>query len=191
MVILKQKSVIISCLVLFLLIIFNSVSPVWAGEEYTLGPGDVLEVLVWNDEQLSKQVVVPPDCMISYPLAGDFNVKGITVAALEEQMQEQLKKYLPNTPVTVSLLAANDLKVYVLGKVNKPGVFPITLETNVMQALAMAGGLTTFADDNSILLLRSEGSKVTKLRFDYSRVEKGESLEQNVTLKRGDVIVVP
>ncbi len=191
MVSLNRKSIIISCLILFLSIVFNSFSPVLAAEEYKLGPGDVLEILVWNDEQLSKQVVVPPDCMISYPLAGDFNVKGITVAALEEKMQEQLKKYLPNTPVTVSLLAANDLKVFVLGKVNKPGVFPINLETNVMQALAMAGGLSTFANEKRILLLRHEDSKVTKLYFNYSNIEKGESLEQNVILKRGDVIVVP
>ena len=191
MVILKQKSIFTFCLILFVSIVFNSVSPVLAAEEYKLGPGDVLEILVWNDEQLSKQVAVPPDCMISYPLAGDFNVKGLTVAALEEQMQEQLKKYLPNTPVTVSLLAANDLKVFILGKVNKPGVFPINLETNVMQALAMAGGLSTFANEKKILLLRHENNKVTKLYFNYSDIEKGESLEQNIILKRGDVIVVP
>ena len=177
--------------VIFLFILFCYTTAVYAENDYQIGPGDVLEILVWNDEQLSRQIVVPPDCMVSYPLAGDFYVRGMTIAVLEEQMQVQFKKYLPDTPVSVSLLAANDLKVYVIGKVNKPGIFPINLETSIVQALAMAGGLSTFADAKDILILRRKGEEIIKLNFNYNEVEKGKNLSQNILLKRGDVIVVP
>lgn len=187
--IMKQLISIIFLLLLPFLICNSSMA--LADNDYKIGPGDVLEVMVWNDEQLSRQVVVPPDCMISYPLAGDIFVRGITVAVLEEQLQSQLNKYLPDTPVSVSLIAANDLKIYVIGKVNKPGVFPVNLETSVMQALAMAGGLSTFADSKDILIIRRQEDKVIKLKFNYHEVEKGKNLDQNILMKRGDVIVVP
>ena len=187
----EQKTSIVIYFIMLLSILFSSVSMALADNEYKIGPGDILEILVWNDEQLSRQIVVPPDCVVSYQLAGDFDVRGITVAELEEKMQEQFKKYLPNTPISVSLLAANDLKIYVIGKVNKPGMFPVNLETTVMQALAMAGGLTTFADEKEILILRREEEKDIKLKFNYKEMEKGKKLKQNIFLKRGDVIVVP
>ena len=187
--ILKNRFIV--TIVISFFILFYMASTVSADNEYKIGPGDILEVMVWNDEQLSKQVIVPPDCMVSYPLAGSFNVRGITIAELQEQLQAQLKKYLPDTPVSVSLLAANDLKIYVIGKVNKPGVFPVNLETSVMQALAMAGGLSTFADAKDIIIIRQQEDKVVKIKFNYHEIEKGKNLEQNIFVKRGDVIVVP
>jgi polysaccharide biosynthesis/export protein len=189
--ILKQKKYFIFCSIIFLSILFGLIPRARAGNQYRIGPGDILEIMVWNDEQLSRQIVVPPDCMVSYQLAGDFDVRGMTVAELEEKMQEQFKKYLPNTPISVSLLAANDLKIYVIGKVNKPGMFPVNLETTVMQVLAMAGGLSTFADEKEILILRREDSGDIKLKFNYNEIKKGKNLKQNIFLKRGDVIVVP
>lgn len=177
--------------VLILFYFFWMSGPVSAQNEYKLGPGDALEVFVWNDEQLSRQVVVPPDCIVSYPLVGDFDVKGKTVPELESEMQARFEKYLPDSPVSVSLLSANDLRIYITGKVNKPGVFPINLGTNVMQAISMAGGLSTFADGKKIIILRNEDNKIIKLEFNYSEVEKGKNLEQNIILKRGDVIVIP
>lgn len=186
-----KKDQCISMAVIALFILFFMASTASAANEYKIGPGDILEIIVWNDDQLSRQIVVPPDCMVSYPLAGEFYVKGMTIALLEEQMQEQLKKYLPDTPVSVSLLAANDLKIFVIGKVNKPGVFPVNLETSVMQALAMAGGLSIFADAKDIIILRRQGDGTIKLNFNYNEIEKGENLDQNILLKRGDVIVVP
>jgi polysaccharide export outer membrane protein len=176
---------------MLLIYILNGVSQAKDAIAYRIGPGDVLEIIVWNDQQLSKQVVVPPDCMISYPLAGDFNVKGRTIPELEKEMQDKFKDYLPETPVTVSLVAANDLRVYVIGKVNKPGVFPINMETDVIQALAMAGGLSPFSSEKNILILRNDDGFLQRYNFNYSQVEKGEHLEQNITLKKGDVIVVP
>ena len=188
---LKQKTYIVFYLIFFISTLLGLAASARADNEYTIGPGDVLEILVWNDEQLSRQVVVPPDGVISYPLVGDFIARGISINVLEQHMQKKFEQYLPDTPVSVSLVAANDLKIYVMGKVNKPGVFPINLETSVMQALAMAGGLSTFADAKDILLLRRKGDRIKKLDFNYKDIEKGKRLDQNILLKRGDVIVVP
>ncbi len=187
----NKKRFLLFSYIMLLIYILNGVSQAKDAIAYRIGPGDVLEIIVWNDQQLSKQVVVPPDCMISYPLAGDFNVKGRTIPELEKEMQDKFKDYLPETPVTVSLVAANDLRVYVIGKVNKPGVFPINMETDVIQALAMAGGLSPFSSEKNILILRNDDGFLQRYNFNYSQVEKGEHLEQNITLKKGDVIVVP
>lgn len=158
---------------------------------YTIGPGDILEISVWQDERLNRKVVVPPDGVISYPLIGDINVKGFTVADLRKIITERLKDYIPDAIVTVMLVEINNLKAYVIGKVNSPGEYPIDLDTNVMQILAMAGGLTPFADSDKIIILRKEGEKIIKIPFNYDEVAHGKKLEQNIILKRGDVVVVP
>jgi len=137
------------------------------------------------------KVVIPPDGVISYPLIGDINVKGFTVADLRKIITERLKDYIPDAIVTVMLVEINNLKAYVIGKVNRPGEYPIDLDTNVMQILAMAGGLTSFADSDKIIILRKEGEKIIKIPFNYDEVAHGKKLEQNITLKRGDVVVVP
>ncbi|NPA39154.1 MAG: polysaccharide export protein [Thermodesulfobacteria bacterium] len=158
---------------------------------YTIGPGDVLEISVWQDERLDKKVVVPPDGVISYPLIGDINVKGLTVADLRRVITQRLKSYIPDAIVTVMLLEINSLKAYVIGKVNRPGEYPIGLNTNVMQILAMAGGFTPFASPDKIIILRKKDGKLIKIPFNYDEVVKGKNLQQVITLKRGDVVVVP
>ncbi len=158
---------------------------------YTIGPGDVLEISVWEDERLNRKVVVPPDGVISYPLIGDINVKGLTVADLRKIITQRLKDYISDANVTVILVEINSLKAYVIGKVNRPGEYPIGLDTNVMQILAMAGGLTPFASSDKIIILRKEKGKIIKIPFNYDEVVGGKNLEQNITLKRGDVVVVP
>nr|MCR5854142.1 polysaccharide export protein [Thermodesulfobacteriota bacterium] len=158
---------------------------------YTIGPGDILEISVWQDERLNRRIIVPPDGVISYPLIGDINVKGLTVADLRKIITERLKDYIPDAIVTVMFIEINNLKAYVIGKVNRPGEYPIDLDTNVMQILAMAGGLTPFADSDKIIILRKEGEKIIKIPFNYDEVAHGKKLEQNIILKRGDVVVVP
>jgi len=174
----------------FLLIIIP-LSISHAQDQYLIGSGDVLDIYVWKDEALTRQVLVPPDGVVSFPLIGEKKATGLTVSELEKVFAEGLSKYLSDTPVTVSLHAANSLTAYVIGKVNKPGQFPITLDTNVMQALSMAGGLGTFADSKKIIVLRQEEGRNIKLNFNFDEVKKGDNLEQNIMLKRGDVIVVP
>ncbi len=158
---------------------------------YCIGPGDVLEISVWKDESLSRQVVVPPDYVISFPLIGDTDVTGLTVTDLRKTVTEKLVEYVPDASVTVMLFQINSMKAYVIGKVNNPGVFPINMESNVMQILSMAGGLNPFASPDKILILRQQENKTIKIQFNYKEVEKGKNLDQNILLQRGDVVVVP
>jgi polysaccharide biosynthesis/export protein len=158
---------------------------------YKLAPKDTLEISVWKDEALSKQLVVPPDGVVSFPLAGDITAKGLTVPELREVIKKKLSEFIPEPTVTVMLLSPASLTAYVIGKVNKPGEFPIVLDTNVLQILSTAGGFNPFAAPNKIVILRQSGEKLTRIPFDYNKVEKGESPEQNILLQRGDVVLVP
>ncbi len=158
---------------------------------YRIGPGDGLNISVWKDESLSKEIFVPPDGIISFPLIGEIDVTRLTVPELRERVMKRLGEYVPDATVTVMLLRANSLTAYVIGKVNKPGQFPINMDTNVMQILAMAGGLNPYAVPGKILVLRQKEGKTTALPFDYNEVKKGEDLKQNIVLNRGDVVVVP
>ena len=164
----------------------------WAGHAtYHIGPGDTLEISVWKDATLSRQVVVPPDSIISFPLIGDIDVGNMTVAKLRKTVAKKLSEYIPDATVTVMLVKIASLQAYVIGKVKRPGQFAITLDTDVMQILAMAGGMTPFASESNIIILRRQDNKITKIPFDYKEVEKGKNLAQNIILQRGDVVVVP
>ena len=189
----KKKVLFFLLLAIILIYPFNLSAKKVRGDipYYTIGPGDILEISVWQDERLNRRIIVPPDGVISYPLIGDINVKGLTVADLRKIITERLKDYIPDAIVTVMLIEINNLKAYVIGKVNRPGEYPIDLDTNVMQILAMAGGLTPFADSDKIIILRKEGEKIIKIPFNYDEVAHGKKLEQNIILKRGDVVVVP
>ena len=158
---------------------------------YKLGPGDILEITVWKEEGLEKQVIVPPDGVITFPHAGSFKAEGMTIDQVRNELAVRLGKIIVDPVVTVFLINYPSEKVYVIGKVNKPGEFPLTGPVDVMQALAMAQGMATFADQDSILILRRVNGKNTAIPFDYSDVESGDSLEQNIILKKGDVVVVP
>lgn len=158
---------------------------------YYIGAGDILEISVWKDESLSREVVVPPDRIVSFPLIGDIDVTHLTVTQLRETVKQKLSEYVPDATVTVMLLAMDSLKAYVIGKINNPGAFPISMDTRVMNILAMAGGLNPFASKGNILILRQEGGETIRIPFDYGDVEDGNKLEQNIVLQRGDVVVVP
>jgi polysaccharide biosynthesis/export protein len=160
-------------------------------ETYQLGPEDVIEISVWKEPDLTKQLAVRPDGKISYPLIGEVQAAGKTVTQLREEISKRLEKFVTDAQVTVMLLKAQYYKIYVMGKVNKPGEFVVGRPANVMQALAMAGGLTPFASPTRIFILRRVGGKEQTLPFDYKSVSRGEFLEQNVTLLPGDVVVVP
>ena len=162
-----------------------------AEKAYHIGPGDVIEISVWKDPDLSRTLTVPPDGIISFPLIDAINVTNLTVADLRQVVTEKLSEFVPDATVTVMLTELNSLKAYVIGKVNSPGEFPITLESNVMQILSQAGGLTPFAADGNIKILRQKGGKIIRIPFDYGEVEKGKNLEQNIILQPGDVVVVP
>ena len=158
---------------------------------YEIQPGDLLEISVWREETLEKQVLVRPDGGMSFPLVGDIQAAGKSVAELQELITERLTKYIPDPIVTVATLKLDGNKVYVIGKVARPGEFLVTRYVDVVQALSMAGGMTPFAADNKITVLRRENGKQRSIPFRYGDIEKGEDLEQNIILQSGDVVVVP
>jgi polysaccharide biosynthesis/export protein len=166
----------------------------WAADgplDYTIGPGDVLDISVWKDEALTKSLVVLPDGKISFPLIGELNVGGKTISKLKAEIEAKLVRYIPNVVLSVDVRQLNSMTVYVIGKVNNPGRFAMNSYINVLQALSSAGGLNTFASKGNIKIFRQEGEQTVIHPFDYEEVSAGKNLGQNITLKRGDVIVVP
>ena len=158
---------------------------------YRVGAEDVLEISVWREEDLKKEALVRPDGGISYPLIGEVQAAGKTVLEIQEEISKRIEKFIPDPAVSVAILKVGSQRVYVIGKVNKPGDFPVGRYVDVLQALSMAGGLTPFADANDIRVMRREGERQVVLPFEYSRVVRGQKLEQNVQLRAGDVVVVP
>jgi polysaccharide export outer membrane protein len=158
---------------------------------YHLQPGDVLQVVVWKETDLQSEVLIRPDGGISFPLAGDIWAAGRTTDELRTELETRVRKLVPDAVVTVSVKAPNGNRVFVIGKVNRPGDFPLLRPTDVMQALSLAGGATPFANTNKIRVLHREGSHQTSIRFRYSDVARGRNLEQNVLLESGDTVIVP
>jgi polysaccharide export outer membrane protein len=160
-------------------------------DDYLIGPEDVLEISVWKEEGLQKEILVRPDGGISFPLVGDIKAAGKSAAQLQKEIAARLQKYIPDPPVSVSILKIVNNKIYVIGRVNKPGEYLTGRYIDVLQALSMAGGLTPFASENNIKVLRKEGGKEIVFPFEYGKVQAGKALEQNIRLKSGDTVVVP
>ena len=158
---------------------------------YRLGAEDVLLVSVWKDEQLTREVVVRPDGMFSFPLVGDVQAEDRTVDEIRADLVKRLTKYIPNPNVSVAVMKVLSYKIYVVGRVNKPGEYLIGHYTDVLQALSLAGGLTPFAAENDIKVLRRVRGLQQVFLFRYGDVRKGQDLEQNILLQRGDSVMVP
>ncbi len=161
------------------------------GLGYRLEPGDLLQVSVWNEKDLQAEVLIRPDGGISFPLAGDLPAAGHTVAGLTALLEARIRKYVPDAVVTVAVKSAAGNRVFVIGKVQRPGDFALVGPLDVLQALSLAGGGTPFADMNDIRILRRSGDAQTSLRFRYGDIEHGRRLEQNILLQSGDTVVVP
>jgi polysaccharide export outer membrane protein len=160
-------------------------------EPYRIQPGDVLMVSVWKEQDLLSEVLVRPDGGMSFPLVGDVRASGRTIDELRTLIDERLSKFIPDPSVTIAVKQIGGNRIYVLGKVNRPGEFAFSQPIDVMQALSLAGGATSFAALDDIQILRREQGKQTSRRFRYSEVERGRGLEQNILLKSGDTVVVP
>jgi polysaccharide export outer membrane protein len=158
---------------------------------YLLRAGDTLVVSVWKETELQADVLIRPDGGISFPLAGDLQAAGHTVAELSAAVQTKVRVFIPDAVVTVAVKTAMGNQVFVIGKVNKPGNFLLSGPMDVMQALSLAGGVTAFASTNSIRVLRRSGEHLTSLPFKYRQVSNGRKLEQNILLQSGDTVVVP
>ncbi len=159
--------------------------------EYLIQPGDLLEISVWREEYLEREVIVQPDGKISFPLAGILMAADSTVEEVQRRVAQQLQQYIPDPVVTVSIKEIRGNRVYVLGQVQNPGQFVMNPRVDVIQALALAGGATPFAELNDIKILRRVGGSQRLIEFRYADIARGRNLEQNIILKSGDVIIVP
>ena len=160
-------------------------------DAYLLQPGDVLAVSVWKEADLTGDLLVRPDGGITLPLAGEIKAAGHTVEEVRTAIDQRLRKYLPNAVVTVSVKQALGNQIFVIGKVNRPGPYPLNRPVDVVQALSLAGGTTPFASIDNIRILRRDGERQITLPFRYRDIEHGRNLEQNIVLQSGDTVVVP
>ncbi len=158
---------------------------------YRLQPGDVMTISVWKETELKDDVLVRPDGGFSFPLAGDIDAVGKTVEDVRLILVDRLKRFIPNPVVTVAVKLIGGNRVYVVGRVNRAGDFPLSSPIDVMQAIALAGGMTPFASINDIVILRRQNGAQQAIHFHYSDVARGRGLSQNVLLQGGDTVVVP
>ena len=200
----KPFKILLGCLMALALLGLGTGNRAMAA--YLVRPGDVLDVMVFQDQKLNRQVAVAPDGRISFPLAGHFKAGGRTLEAIEGELKSRLQKqYTEDIDITVALLSSKekpfvppppepppiDPSVYVTGEVAKPGQYFFKTRTNVLQAIALAGGLGPFAAERRIKIRRLEHDQETLYEFDYRAFSRGDDLSGNMFLRSGDVIIVP
>lgn len=158
---------------------------------YRLQAGDLLDISVWKETDLQREVLVRPDGSFSFPLAGEIDARGKTVEDVRGILVERLQKFIPSPAVSVAVKAIGGNRIYVVGKVNHAGDFALTNPLDVMQAISLAGGVTSFAAVNDIVILRRQNGQQRMFSFHYSDVARGRNLSQNIQLESGDTVVVP
>jgi len=159
---------------------------------YIVGVGDVLEVLVWKEGELSKTVPVRPDGMITLPLVGEIKAVGLTPVQLQDQVTDALSKVVSTPQVTVMVVSVNSMSFNIMGNVNKPGFYPLTRPITILDAIALSGGFRDFAKQNKIYVLRkSENGTEQRIKFNYKEVIKGKKMAQNIVLLPHDTLVIP
>jgi polysaccharide export outer membrane protein len=161
-------------------------------DSYTIGENDVLAISVWNEKDMQQSVPVRPDGRISLPLIGDIQAAGRTPVQLQADIATKLQSYITHPDVTVIVQQINSKKYNILGRVLKPGSYPLSRTTTVLDAIAQAGGFQDFAKQKSIYILRDKsGAGESRLPFNYKDVIKGKHTDQNINLEPNDTIVVP
>jgi polysaccharide export outer membrane protein len=178
-------------ILIFSLLLSFSTTVLADEERYLLNSGDILDISVWNEEALQKQAVVLPDGVVTFPLAGEIVAKDKTVANVEAELTKKLGEYLADPVVTVSVTSVEGNRVHILGKVLNPGSFVMNQPLDAMQALSLAGGLSPYAEENNIIVLRRDGENQKVLPVKYAEIKKGKQLKTNITLESGDVMIIP
>lgn len=158
---------------------------------YRIAAEDVLDISVWKETDLQRQVIVRPDGGISFPLVGDVQAAGLTTTELEATLKSRLATFIPDAVVTVSVVELKGLRIYVTGNVRSPGQYEVGRYVDVLQAITLAGGFTPFADTRNVQIIRREGGRETVFEFDYKDVQRGRNLSQNIMLQADDVVLVP
>jgi polysaccharide biosynthesis/export protein len=161
------------------------------GDAYRIGPEDVLQVSVWNNEPMSRSGPVRPDGKISLPLLNDVQAAGLTPMQLRDDLMRRLADYMPHPEVAVIVTEVRSFKVSVIGQVPKPDRYELKSSATVMDVLAMAGGFTEFASRSKVVVIRSEGGRTIRLPFDYEKVRTGDERQDNFRLRPGDIVLVP
>lgn len=160
-------------------------------EDYVIGPGDVLGVQFWREAEMSGDVTVRPDGRITLPVIGEIQAAGLRPEALKDQILAAASKFMTDPNVAIVIRTINSRKVFITGRVTTPGAHLLVAPLTVLQAIALAGGLTEYADSKNITILRNENGEVRSLKFNYKDVSKGRNLSQNIQLLPGDTVVVP
>lgn len=158
---------------------------------YVVGPDDVLAILFWREKDLSVEVAVRPDGMITLPLINDLKAAGLTPDDLRTAITQAASRYVEDPNVTVVVKQINSRKVFVTGQIAKPGTYGLSGPTTVLQMIATAGGLADFAKSDRIVIMRTTDGKTETIKFNYKDVMKGKNLQQNIELRPGDTILVP
>ncbi|MGE3511563.1 MAG: polysaccharide biosynthesis/export family protein [Vicinamibacterales bacterium] len=159
--------------------------------DYVIGTEDVLGVVFWRDADMSGDVTVRPDGKITLPLLGEMQAAGLKPDELKDRVQSAAGKFINDANVTVVVRQINSRKVFITGEVATPGAYALIGRRTVMQLIAVAGGLTEYADSKNITIMRTEGGQTKSYKFNYRDVAKGKGLEQNIQLQPGDTVVVP
>lgn len=154
---------------------------------YIIGAEDVISIRVWHEPENSGQFVVRPDGKVSVPLIGEVQAAGLTPEKLSLSIAAGLQRIMVHPEVTVGVERVNSKKYYIQGEVNKPGSYPLVIDTTVLEALVNAGGFRDFANTKKIIILRGG----ERLKFNYHEVTHGKKMEQNILVKPGDQIIVP
>jgi len=160
-------------------------------DDYLIGPGDVLEILVWHEPALSRTVRVRMDGKISLPLVDDVQAADSTLLQVKERITKALSGYMDAPAVYVMLDENRSKKIYVVGKVNAPGEYVLEKQMSLLQAIAMAGGFAEWADKGDIVVMRKGPQGQVRLKVDYKRAISGKDVQQNIPLQPDDVIIVP
>ncbi|PJB70857.1 MAG: sugar transporter [Alphaproteobacteria bacterium CG_4_9_14_3_um_filter_47_13] len=188
-----MKKIITVFLAAFVFINFTFSHPVMAyNGAFIILPGDVLHINVWKEEGMDQEVLVLPDGTITFPLVGTLNVKNLSPASVQDIIRKSLVSYIPDAAVTVSVKMPLGHKVSVIGQVQKPGEIILNTRMGVMQILSQVGGLTPYADEDKIIVIRERlNGEKEKIAFPYHTISKGKELEKDINLLPGDIIVVP
>jgi polysaccharide biosynthesis/export protein len=167
----------------------NVQTPAVLPAAYTIGVGDVLHIVVWAEPQFTETAVVRPDGKVSLPLISELQVAGQTPEAVQQTLTEQLIKFVRKPRVTVTVQEIHSRMVYITGEVQRPGAYPLLDAMNVVQLVARSGGLTDFAKQKQVYVLRAVNT--ARVNVNYEKVLKGQAPQQNVELAPGDTVVVP
>lgn len=161
-------------------------------DDFVIGSEDVLGVVFWREPDISGDVTVRPDGRITLPVIGEMQAAGLSPQALQKAVAAAASKYLTDPNVAVIVRTINSRRIFVTGRVISPGTHLLRGPLNVIQAIALAGGLTEYADAKNITVLRQGADGATQRhRFNYRDVAKGKNLDQNILLLPGDTVVVP